>query len=157
MIASDGSALDARETDDFSAEWLASDGLSELARAARAGALPEFALASDERFGPTIIGTRKIVCIGLNYADHAAESGVEPPLEPTVFLKAANTIVGPNDEVHIPPGGDKTDWEVELAVIIGSTCRYLSDEKAAAAAIAGYAISNDVSGRHFQLEREASA
>lgn len=154
VIASDGTALDARrETADFSAEWLAPDGLTELSAAVRAGALPQFGLTSEERFGPPITGTRKIVCIGLNYADHAAESGVDPPLEPTVFFKAANTIVGPNDEVHIPPGGEKTDWEVELAVVIGSTCRYLSDERASAAAVAGYAISNDVSERHFQLER----
>jgi 2-keto-4-pentenoate hydratase/2-oxohepta-3-ene-1,7-dioic acid hydratase in catechol pathway len=95
----------------------------------------------------------KIVCIGLNYRDHAAETGAQPPAEPILFLKTPDTVVGPDDEVLVPRGSVKTDWEVELAVVIGREARYLADEAAAAECIAGYAISNDVSEREFQLER----
>jgi 2-keto-4-pentenoate hydratase/2-oxohepta-3-ene-1,7-dioic acid hydratase in catechol pathway len=94
-----------------------------------------------------------VVCIGLNYADHATESGSDMPAEPVVFFKAPNTVVGPNDDVLLPVGGDKTDWEIELGVVIGSEARYLPNADAAAKVIAGYTISNDVSERAFQLER----
>jgi len=105
-----------------------------------------------ERFGPPII-PGKIVCIGLNYRDHAAETKAEPPAEPILFLKTPDTVVGPDDEVLIPRTSTKTDWEVELAVVIGATARYLSAPDDAAACVAGYAISNDVSERAFQIER----
>ncbi|MEM6852785.1 MAG: fumarylacetoacetate hydrolase family protein [Planctomycetota bacterium] len=95
----------------------------------------------------------KVICIGLNYSDHAEEAGMAIPDEPIVFLKAANTVVGPHDPVVIPRGGDKTDWEVELGVVIGREAKYLSDQTAAAEAIAGYCVSHDVSERAFQLER----
>ncbi|MEM1097163.1 MAG: fumarylacetoacetate hydrolase family protein [Planctomycetota bacterium] len=95
----------------------------------------------------------KVVCIGLNYSDHAAEAGMAEPEEPIVFMKAANTVVGPHDPVVIPRGGDKTDWEVELGVVIGREAKYLPDEAAAAEVIAGYCVSHDVSERAFQLER----
>jgi len=104
------------------------------------------------RFGPPII-PGKIVCIGLNYRDHAAETKAEPPAEPILFLKTPDTVVGPDDEVLIPRTSTKTDWEVELAVVIGATARYLSAPDDATACIAGYAISNDVSERAFQIER----
>jgi 2-keto-4-pentenoate hydratase/2-oxohepta-3-ene-1,7-dioic acid hydratase in catechol pathway len=104
------------------------------------------------RFGPPII-PGKIVCIGLNYRDHAAETHAEIPGEPIIFLKTPDTVVGPDDEVLIPRRSTKTDWEVELAVVIGSTARYLDSPSDAAACIAGYAISNDVSEREFQMER----
>jgi 2-keto-4-pentenoate hydratase/2-oxohepta-3-ene-1,7-dioic acid hydratase in catechol pathway len=110
-------------------------------------------LEDPERFGPPLRGIGKIVCIGLNYRDHAAETGAEIPTEPIVFMKAADTVVGPTDEVRIPRGSTKTDWEVELAVVIGREARYLADEEEAAACIAGYAVSHDVSERAFQLER----
>jgi 2-keto-4-pentenoate hydratase/2-oxohepta-3-ene-1,7-dioic acid hydratase in catechol pathway len=105
------------------------------------------------RFGPPLGRIGKIVCIGLNYRDHAAETGAEPPPEPVVFMKAPDTVVGPDDEVLVPRGSTKTDYEVELAVVIGRTARYLDSPAAAADVIAGYAISNDVSEREFQIER----
>lgn len=105
------------------------------------------------RIGPPMTRPGKVICIGLNYADHAAESGAEPPAEPIVFFKAPNTIVGPDDPVHIPPGSTKTDWEVELGVVIGRTARYLPDVAAAPDCVAGYVVSNDISERHYQLER----
>ena len=105
------------------------------------------------RIGAPIARPHQILCIGLNYRDHAAETGAQPPAEPILFLKTPDTVVGPDDEVLVPRGSTKTDWEVELAVVIGSEARYLDDEDAAAACIAGYAISNDVSEREFQLER----
>ena len=108
---------------------------------------------STMRIGSPITTPSKVVCIGLNYEDHVRESQAETPTEPVVFMKAPNTIVGPNDDVLIPPGSVKTDYEVELAVVVGETCRYLPDENAARRAIAGYVISNDLSEREYQLER----
>lgn len=105
------------------------------------------------RFGPPLARIGKVVCIGLNYRDHAAESGLPVPAEPVVFMKAPDTVVGPDDEVLVPRGSVRTDWEVELAVVIGRTARYLESAQAAASCIAGYAISHDVSERDFQLER----
>ncbi len=105
------------------------------------------------RVGAPLAGVGKVVCIGLNYRDHAAETGAKLPAEQVIFLKDSSTIVGPNDEVLIPRNSTKTDWEVELAVVIGNTGRYLDDERSALACVAGYAIANDVSEREFQLER----
>ncbi|MDX2970404.1 fumarylacetoacetate hydrolase family protein [Kribbella solani] len=95
----------------------------------------------------------KIVCVGLNYADHAAEGGQQAPAEPILFMKAPDTVVGAYDDVVIPRGGEKTDWEVELGVVIGRTAAYLADEAEAMEHVAGYVLVNDVSERHFQLER----
>jgi 2-keto-4-pentenoate hydratase/2-oxohepta-3-ene-1,7-dioic acid hydratase in catechol pathway len=106
-----------------------------------------------DRFGPPLTGIGKIVCIGLNYGDHARETGATPPAEPIVFLKARDTVVGADDDVLIPRSSRKTDWEVELAVVIGAEARYLESPDNALACVAGYAISNDVSEREFQLER----
>ena len=105
------------------------------------------------RFGPPLAGIGKIVCIGLNYRDHALETGAAIPDEPIVFLKTPDTVVGPDDQVLVPRRSRKTDYEVELAVVIGAEARYLPDDEAAAACVAGYAISNDVSEREFQIER----
>ncbi|WP_426565940.1 fumarylacetoacetate hydrolase family protein [Angustibacter sp. McL0619] len=113
--------------------------------------LPE--VVAVERFGPPLAGTRKIVCVGLNYRDHAAETGAPIPAEPILFLKTPQTIVGPDDDVRIPRGSTKTDWEVELAVVIGRRAHYLDAPEQARAHVAGYAVSNDVSERAFQLER----
>lgn len=105
------------------------------------------------RFGPPLVRIGKIVCIGLNYRDHAAETGAQVPPEPVLFMKAPDTVVGPDDEVLVPRGSRRTDWEVELAVVIGRTARYLANGDEALDHVAGYAISHDVSERDFQLER----
>ncbi len=104
------------------------------------------------RLGPPVAGTGKFICIGLNYADHAAESGMDVPPEPVIFMKASSAICGPNDPIVIPRGSTKTDWEVELAVIIGKPAKYVS-EADAMQHVAGYAVTNDVSERDFQLQR----
>jgi 2-keto-4-pentenoate hydratase/2-oxohepta-3-ene-1,7-dioic acid hydratase in catechol pathway len=96
--------------------------------------------------------TRKIICVGLNYADHAAESGMAIPAEPVLFMKPTSCIVGPFDDVEIPRGGDKTDWEVELCIVIGQRAKYVSEAQAMDH-VAGYCVANDVSERAFQLER----
>jgi 2-keto-4-pentenoate hydratase/2-oxohepta-3-ene-1,7-dioic acid hydratase in catechol pathway len=108
---------------------------------------------SVHRYGPPIRDVGKIACIGLNYRDHAAETGADIPAEPIIFLKTPDTVVGPDDEVLIPRKSTKTDWEVELAVVIGARARYLDSPADAWRCIAGYAISDDVSEREFQLER----
>lgn len=107
----------------------------------------------DRRFGAPIARPHQILCIGLNYSDHAAETGQAVPSEPILFTKAPNTLIGPHDDVLIPRGAEKTDWEVELGIVIGSHSSYLADEGEAAAAIAGYVLVNDVSERAWQLER----
>jgi 2-keto-4-pentenoate hydratase/2-oxohepta-3-ene-1,7-dioic acid hydratase in catechol pathway len=104
------------------------------------------------RYGCPVNGVGKFIAIGLNYADHAAESGVPIPKEPVVFMKATTCIQGPNDAVMLPKGSKKTDWEVELGVVIGTRARYVS-KKDALACVAGYCVINDVSEREFQLER----
>ncbi|WP_428029401.1 fumarylacetoacetate hydrolase family protein [Ancylobacter sp.] len=109
-------------------------------------------VAEGTRLGPCVAGTGKFVCIGLNFSDHAAESGMEVPPEPVVFMKATSSIGGPNDDVPIPRGSSKTDWEVELAIIIGRTAKYVTEAEALDH-VAGYCVCNDVSEREFQLER----
>ncbi|MGH9616376.1 MAG: fumarylacetoacetate hydrolase family protein [Acidobacteriaceae bacterium] len=111
------------------------------------------AVAESERWAAPVARPGKVICIGLNYSDHAAESGMPIPTEPIVFMKASNTVVGPYDNVQIPRGAEKTDWEVELGVVIGVEARYLSSPADAAAHIAGYCVNHDVSERAFQLER----
>lgn len=106
-----------------------------------------------QRIGAPIARPHQILCIGLNYADHAAETGQPIPDEPILFTKSPNTLVGPDDDVRLPRGGTKTDWEVELGIVIGTRASYLPDAAAARAAIAGYVLVNDVSERSFQLER----
>ena len=105
------------------------------------------------RLGPPIAKPEKVVCIGLNYRDHAEETHAPIPDEPIIFMKAPNCVVGPNDEILIPRGSTKTDWEVELGVVIGERARYLTSPDDAPAVIAGYCVSHDVSERAFQLER----
>ena len=139
-------------TTDLDGDFLSADGVANARHALADEALPELRLAG-RRIGPPVARPGKIVCVGLNYRDHAEETGLELPTEPVVFMKAVNTIVGPHDDVLIPRGSVKTDWEVELAVIVGATARYLPDEAAARQCVAGYCISNDVSEREFQLER----
>ena len=107
---------------------------------------------SQTRIGPCVAGTTKILCIGLNYADHARESGMEVPKEPVVFMKATSSICGPNDDIEIPRNSQKTDWEVELGVVIGTKTKYV-DEDSAMEHVAGFCVVNDLSEREFQLER----
>ncbi|MER7482554.1 fumarylacetoacetate hydrolase family protein [Streptomyces sp. NPDC126510] len=138
-------------TSDIDGAFLASDGIDRARAAIAAGSLP--ALDADGlRIGPPVARPGKIVCVGLNYRDHAAETGAAIPERPVVFMKDPGTVVGPYDRVLVPRGSVKTDWEVELAVVIGRRARYLDDPEAARAVIAGYAISHDVSEREFQLE-----
>ena len=103
------------------------------------------------RLGPCVAGTGKFICIGLNYSDHAAETGATVPPEPIIFMKATSAIIGPNDTVEIPRSSVKTDWEVELGVIIGKTAKYVSEDKALDH-VAGYCVINDLSERAFQIE-----
>jgi len=115
-------------------------------------ALPEVG-SPPERVGPPVARPGKVVCIGVNYRAHAQETSHDEPTEPVVFLKTAQTVVGPDDTVLVPRGSTKTDWEIELAVVIGREARYLASPAEARACVAGYTISNDVSERELQLER----
>ncbi|MGW1746720.1 fumarylacetoacetate hydrolase family protein [Streptomyces sp. NPDC002092] len=138
---------------DIDGTLLADDeALGRVRAAADAGELPALD-ATGLRVGPPVGRIGKIVCIGLNYHDHARETGAEPPAEPVIFFKAADTVVGPYDTVLVPRRSVKTDWEVELAVVIGRTARYLSDDEDPLAYVAGYAVAHDVSEREFQIER----
>ncbi len=111
------------------------------------------AVAGNPRLGACVAGVGKFLCIGLNYSDHAAETGAAVPSEPVVFMKASSAVVGPNDDVLIPRGSEKTDWEVELGVVIGRTAKYVSEAEALDY-VAGYCVSHDVSERAFQIERQ---
>ncbi|MEW1750290.1 fumarylacetoacetate hydrolase family protein [Streptomyces angustmyceticus] len=138
---------------DIDPALLADDAaLARLRAAASSGELPELD-AAGLRTGPPLAGIGKIVCIGLNYHDHARETGAATPEEPILFMKAPDTVVGPEDTVLVPRGSAKTDWEVELAVVIGRRARYLESDEQALAAVAGYAVAHDVSERAFQIER----
>ena len=133
---------------DISGAVLSDEGMQAI-RDADITTLP--IVSADTRLGPCVVGTGKFICIGLNYADHAAESGMDVPTEPVIFMKATSAICGPNDPIIIPRGSEKTDWEVELAVIIGKRAKYVT-EADAMDYVAGYAASNDISERTFQLE-----
>jgi 2-keto-4-pentenoate hydratase/2-oxohepta-3-ene-1,7-dioic acid hydratase in catechol pathway len=146
-------ALDASSVvTDFDRTWWTNGGPERLAAARSEGRLPRAAIEG-QRIGAPVTRPGKIVCIGLNYRDHAAETGAAIPEEPIIFMKSPDTVIGPNDTVLIPRKSIKTDWEVELAVIIGSRARYLDGPADAWSVIGGYAIANDVSEREFQLER----
>ncbi|MDF9813424.1 fumarylacetoacetate hydrolase family protein [Streptomyces sp. SPB162] len=138
---------------DIDGALLADDAaLARIAAAAADGSLPRLD-ATGVRVGPPLARIGKIVCIGLNYHDHATETGAPIPAEPIVFMKAPDTVVGPDDTVLVPRGSVKTDWEVELAIVIGRRLRYAASHEEALAAVAGYALSHDVSEREFQIER----
>lgn len=141
--------------EDYNEAFFASNGLARLAKFVQANEsqLPE--LADDVRLGSPVARPSKIVCVGLNYADHARETGTTPPPEPVLFFKSTTALVGPNDAIVIPKNSVKTDWEVELAVVIGRRASYV-DEAEAHEYIAGYALHNDVSEREFQLERSGT-
>lgn len=135
--------------DDFAGATLADTKLAEL-RAIDPETLP--AVAPDVRLGACVGQVGKFICIGLNYADHAAEAGMDLPQEPVVFFKATSAICGANDDIEIPRGSIKTDWEVELGVVIGKTAKYV-DRDRALDHVAGYCVVNDLSERDFQLHR----
>ena len=142
-------------TPDIDGEFLASGGLDAAAEAVSAGGLPIIDDPADGtglRIGAPVARPQAVICIGMNYAAHAAESGSAPPTRTVIFFKHPNTVVGPFDQVLIPPGSTKTDWEVELAVVIGVRARYLSSPAEALAHVAGFAVSNDVSERENQIE-----
>jgi 2-keto-4-pentenoate hydratase/2-oxohepta-3-ene-1,7-dioic acid hydratase in catechol pathway len=142
-------------TTDIDGNFLEGGGVDRVRAAVADGRLPVTGPVETlgDRIGAPIARPGKVVCVGLNYSDHATETGAAVPAEPILFMKDPSTVIGPDDDVLIPRRSVKTDWEVELAVIIGRTARYLDDEAAARACIAGYAIANDVSEREFQLER----
>jgi 2-keto-4-pentenoate hydratase/2-oxohepta-3-ene-1,7-dioic acid hydratase in catechol pathway len=151
VLTADGLVLDASGVvRDYDAAFWES-GPAALAAAVEAGALPEVPTA--DRFGPPIARPGKVVCIGLNYRDHAEETHAAVPTEPVIFMKAPDCVVGPDDEVLVPRGSVKTDYEVELGVVIGRTARYVESDADALACVGGYMISHDVSEREFQLER----
>ena len=150
--AADGTVHDLTPlTADIDGTFLAGDGVARTRAALEAGELP-VAETEGLRVGAPVARPGAVVCIGQNYAAHAAESGAEPPKQPIVFFKHPNTVVGPYDEVLVPRGSAKTDWEVELAVVIGKQARYVETDEDALACIAGYTVSNDVSERAFQIE-----
>lgn len=151
VVLEDGRALDVSGV--LPADAALTSGLVEdVAAAVADGGLPEVAL-DGERVGSPLPPPGKVVCIGLNYRDHAAETGAAIPKEPIVFLKAPYTVVGPDDEVLVPRESTKTDYEVELGVVIGTRARYLGSAEEGLAAVLGYVVSHDVSEREFQLER----
>src|SRR5882724_1146145 len=134
---------------DIAGETLSSKGLAKIKKAD----LTKLPLVkAGTRLGPCVGDTRHFIAIGLNYADHAAETGSEIPKEPIIFQKAPTCIVGPNDNVIVPKDSTKLDWEVELCIVLGSRARYL-DKAKAMSVVAGYCVCNDVSERAFQLER----
>lgn len=137
---------------DIGAEVLGPEGLRKL-RALDPSSLP--LVEGTPRLGACVAEIGKFICIGLNYADHAAESGMPVPTEPVIFNKWLSAVVGPNDDVRIPRGSNKTDWEVELGVVIGTTASYV-DEAHAMEHVAGYCVINDISERSYQLERGGS-
>jgi ureidoglycolate lyase len=150
ILAEDGSIRDLSGiVQDIGGDALTPEGLARI-RATDIGVLPK--LDAGQRIGPCVANVGKFICIGLNYADHAAETGAAIPAEPIIFMKATSAIIGPNDDVIIPKNAIKPDWEVELGIVIGKEARYV-DEADAMDHVAGYCLINDVSERHFQTER----
>jgi 2-keto-4-pentenoate hydratase/2-oxohepta-3-ene-1,7-dioic acid hydratase in catechol pathway len=150
ILAADGTIRDlSGHVADIAGAAIGAESLAKIA-AVDVTQLP--VVPADTRIGACVGGTGKFICIGLNYSDHAAETGAAVPPEPVIFMKATSAICGPNDNVLIPRGSEKTDWEVELAVIIGKTAKYVTEDEAMDY-VAGYAVAHDVSERAFQTER----
>ncbi|AHG93138.1 fumarylacetoacetate (FAA) hydrolase (plasmid) [Gemmatirosa kalamazoonensis] len=153
VLLPDGRRVDASSfIVDYDEEFFGSDGLARLERWLRNAGASAPEVPADARLGPPVARPSKIVCIGLNFRDHAAETGAKIPEEPIVFLKATSALAGPDDDVIIPRHSEKTDWEVELGVVIGKRASYVS-EADAMSHVAGYVLHNDYSERAFQLER----
>jgi len=153
VILADGTRVDASAAlPDYDETFFETDGLTRLRAWVDRHAATATRVAGDVRLGPPVRRPSKIVCIGLNFRDHAAETGMTLPKEPLMFLKAPTALAGPNDPVVMPRGGTKLDWEVELAIVIGRTARYVPASEALSY-VAGYVLFNDYSERAFQLER----
>jgi len=153
LLLKDGRRIDASAFgSDYDEAFFGGDGLSRLAQWSKANAASAPTVGPEVRLGPPLTRPSKLICIGLNYRGHAKETGAAVPKEPIVFMKATSAIVGSNDDVVIPRGSEKTDWEVELAVVIGKKASYV-DEANALDHVAGYVLHNDYSERAFQLER----
>jgi 2-keto-4-pentenoate hydratase/2-oxohepta-3-ene-1,7-dioic acid hydratase in catechol pathway len=153
ILLSDGARIDASGFgSDYDEAFFGNDGLRALRRWLDANSSSAPRIPASVRLGPPIVRPSKIVCIGLNFRDHAAESKMEPPKEPVIFFKATTSLVGPNDPLVIPRKATKVDWEVELAVVIGKKAAYVSPEEALEF-VAGFVLHNDYSERSFQLER----
>lgn len=154
-LTADGRYVDLSDvTPDFDEAFFASGKLASLAAVvAERTAAGEVKDLGDQRIGAPIARPHQIICVGLNYSDHAAETGQDVPSEPILFTKSPNTLVGPNDDVRIPRGSEKTDWEVELGIVIGKRASYLDSVDDARDVIAGWTLVNDVSERAFQMER----
>lgn len=149
ILDNDGNIRDlSAHVGDIGGAAISPEGLAKIA-ALDLSSLP---IIDGGRIGPCVAGTGKFICIGLNFSDHAEESGMAVPAEPIIFMKATSAICGPNDNVQIPRGSEKTDWEVELGVVIGKTAKYVSEDEALDY-VAGYCVSHDVSERAFQTER----
>lgn len=147
MIDADGTLRDlSAHVADITGATIGDDSIAKL-RALHPGSLP--AVEGNPRMGACVGGIGKFMCIGLNYADHAAETGADIPEHPILFMKANSAVIGPNDDVVMPRGSTKTDWEVELGVVIGKAAKYVSEQDALDY-VAGYCLCNDVSERHFQ-------
>ena len=153
LILQDGRRIDASAFgSDYDEAFFGGDGLERLAAWAKANAATAPTVDDSVRLGPCVARPSKLICIGLNYSDHAKESGMAIPKEPIVFFKATSAIVGPNDPVIIPKDSKKTDWEVELAFVIGKKANYVSEDDALSH-VAGYCVHNDYSEREWQIER----
>ncbi|MGN0021183.1 MAG: fumarylacetoacetate hydrolase family protein [Sphingobacterium hotanense] len=137
---------------DYNEEFFADNGLARLEEFVKANEGKLIEIPADARLGAPFVRPSKIVCIGLNYRDHAEETGAKIPAEPIIFMKSTTALVGPNDQVMIPKDSVKTDWEVEFGIVIGKKASYV-DENEALDYVAGYVLHNDVSEREFQLER----
>ena len=152
VVVTEDGVLDAGPvTRDFDAAFFGSGGIPELAAAVAAGALPRRD-PEGLRVGAPVARPGAVLCIGMNYAAHAAESGAAPPSVPILFLKTPNTVVGPYDDVQIPRGSTRTDWEVELGVVVGSRASYLDSPEQSLEHVAGFVVANDLSERTFQIE-----
>jgi 2,4-didehydro-3-deoxy-L-rhamnonate hydrolase len=153
VLLGDGARVDvSRAVSDYDEAFFGGDGIASLARWLQGNASSAPRLSAKDRLGPPLRRPSKIVCIGLNFRDHAAETGAAIPSEPVIFFKSTTALVGPNDPLVTPRGATKVDWEVELAVVVGKTARYVSEAQALDH-VAGYALHNDYSERSFQLER----
>src|SRR5438445_3871686 len=153
VLRNDGTRVDVSQfVPDYDERFFAEDGLHALRQWLDRNESTAPRVSSSMRLGPPICRPSKIICIGLNYRDHATESGAEVPREPVLFMKATTSLVGPNDPVMIPKSAEKLDWEVELAVVVGKKAAYVAKERALEF-VAVYALHNDYSERSFQLER----
>jgi len=151
ILDNDGVIRDlSAHVDDIDGNFFAEDAIKKVA-ALDLSTLP--VVDKNVRIGPVVSKVGKFICVGLNYADHAEESGMDVPSEPVLFMKATSSIIGPNDAVLMPPTSEKSDWEVELGVVIGKEAKYVSEEEALDY-VAGYCVINDLSERAFQLEKE---